>query len=291
MDLEKFIDKSESSRFPTLEDKSLLISSVVNQQSNIMEVLGSNFVIDIPMYIKYDGNSETPISLFVRGDQESSLGSITLGFMFNKIFEKSFALVNETHPPPESLSMAVAGMRNKRPNEYDELRNRFKDISGGIMVQVKQSNDQHEKIWFIEGTQECAIEDSASGYRALVNILYVLLNKPSGIVAIDEPEIHFHPIMISRLHEELRKISKHQCNQIIIATHSSKFVTYEQVEQRHGTRLIMMTRPKTVTVIHANANPKPVKSKTAPVQSGNILWQVHNASRRTIRLFHNEGNF
>ena len=74
MDLEKFIDKSETSRFPTLEDKSLLISSVVNQQSNIMEVLGSNFVIDMPTYIKYDGNSETPISLFVRGDQEVEFG-------------------------------------------------------------------------------------------------------------------------------------------------------------------------------------------------------------------------
>ena len=182
-------------------------------------------------------------------------------------------------------------MRNKRPNEYDELRNKFKDISGGIMVQAKQSNDQHEKIWFIEDTQECAIEDSASGYRALVNILYVLLNKPSGIVAIDEPEIHFHPTMISRLHEELRKISKHRCSQIIIATHSSKFVTYEQAEQRHGTRLIMMTRPKTVTVYTCKRRPKPVRSKTAPVQSGNILWQVHDAGRGAIRLFHNEGNF
>ena len=67
--------------------------------------------------------------------------------------------------------------------------------------------------------------------------------------------------MISRLHDELRDLCKKKTRQIIITTHSPRFVTYEQAKQKNGTRLIMMTRPEVATIVHTNDVLTPVKIK------------------------------
>ena len=260
INLTEFTKNRGSKRYPTLKDKLPFISTAVSEESNTSGILGCAFATEIPLHIKNDGNSVTPISLLVR-EQGTNPGTVTLGSLFGMIFAKSFVLVNEIHPRPEELSTSLAAMRNRHPEKYDELRDTFEEITNGIKVQVRQYNDSNEQIWFVEGSRECTIGDSASGHQALTNILYLLLNKPSGLFAIDEPEIHFHPLMISHLHERLREMSKQKNNQIIIATHSPKFVTYEQARQKNDTRLIMMTRLNASTNIHANSSLSPLKIK------------------------------
>ena len=185
----KLIDADDdlNSKKYDMVDKSLFVSMAVSQKNTIRETFSCDIVTEIPTHIKYDGNSTVPVNLFVRDGQNPALSNITLGFLFSKIFKKSFTLVGEIHQTHEKLSTSLATMRNRLPKEYEELRSMFKKITWGIEVLVKQNSDNKEQILFVEGTRECHIENSASGHYALTNILYLLLSKPSGLIAIDEP--------------------------------------------------------------------------------------------------------
>ena len=97
------------------------------------------------------------------------------------------------------------------------------------------------------------IDDSASGYYALTSILCLLLGKPSGLVAIDEPEVHLHPEMASRLHNMLGKLALQDAVQdVIVVTHSPRFVTHRQITKMGNSRLIMMMRQDSVSQVHAD---------------------------------------
>lgn len=63
------------------------------------------------------------------------------------------------------------------------------------------------------------------GTNQLVTILAKALQKDSNIVCIDEPEIHLHPSVISKLVGVLVEISNKENKQFIVSTHSEHFIT------------------------------------------------------------------
>jgi predicted ATPase len=59
----------------------------------------------------------------------------------------------------------------------------------------------------------------------LVTLLAKALRKDSKIICIDEPEIHLHPSVISKLVGVLVEIANKESKQFIISTHSEHFIT------------------------------------------------------------------
>ena len=255
------IERIAPLRYDKIGDKKRLMD-VILSGGRLNPVVRCGAIIALPMSIKYNPNATTSIVRLVKGRRYADqFTAVSVGLILNRIFEEGFTLVKEIHPTYKDLSNKLAEMRNSHHAEYSNLLDTFKEISGGIEVLVERDGNDAEQILFVENGRRYDIGESASGYYALISILYLLLGKTSGLVAIDEPEIHFHPMMITRLHEKLRSMSLQKDNQIIIITHSPKFVTYEQAKQEKDTRLVMMTRPETTTVIHANLDLSPLKIK------------------------------
>ena len=63
------------------------------------------------------------------------------------------------------------------------------------------------------------------GTNQLVTILAKALQKDTDIVCIDEPEIHLHPSVISKLVGVLVEIANKEKKQFIVSTHSEHFIT------------------------------------------------------------------
>ena len=214
---------------------------------------GGNAVM-LPMSIRYDQNAAMPITRLMRGrDYPDEFVTVPTGMILNRIFEVGFTLIREIYPTYKDLSNNLALLRNRDQVKYDKLRTAFQNISGSIEVLVEQDGSNAEHILFKEGDRRYGIGDSASGYYALTSILYRLLEGKSGLVAIDEPEIHLHPGMSSRLHGVLEGMACQNCIQIVVVTHSTKFITHRQIVNSDGSGLIMLTRRDATSKVHADA--------------------------------------
>ena len=62
------------------------------------------------------------------------------------------------------------------------------------------------------------------GTNQLVTILAKALQKNNAFICIDEPEIHLHPSLITRLVEVLVNIAQKECKQFVVSTHSEHFI-------------------------------------------------------------------
>ena len=255
------IDRFESMLYDRIEDKKLF-SDVILGGRAFCSAAGHN-IIRLPMLIQYDQRATTPIAELIKSSRHTDIFThISVGRVLNRILEDNFTLIQEIYPTPEELSNRLATLRNKHQDTYSKLLDTFKEISGGVGVLAEQNNEGVEQILLVEGDKRYNIDDSASGYYALISILCLLLGKTSGLVAIDEPEIHLHPEMASRLHKMLGKLALQDSVQdIIVVTHSPKFVTHRQITRMDGSRLIMVTRQNSVSQMHVDTEESEPKIK------------------------------
>ena len=245
-------DRLGSMPYDQIEDKKSFSDEILGGR-RFARVAGCN-VTTLPMAVNYDQHATTPIvELIKSGKRRDSFTSVSVGMVLNRILEDNFTLIQEIRPARKELSDSLAELRNKHQDTYSKLLDAFKKISGGVEVLVEQDNNNTEQILFVEKGKRYNIDDSASGYYSLTSILCLLLGKTSGLVAIDEPEIHLHPEMASRLHNMLGKLALQDAVQdVIVVTHSPRFVTYHQITKMGGSRLIMMTRQDYVSQVHAD---------------------------------------
>ena len=238
-------------RHDALENKELFRDAILDGKRFVRIANGN--AVKLPMSINYDSNTDTPLTRLIKGrTYQDQFQTITAGTVLNRIFEDGFTLVREVYPTHEELSKNLAALRNSDYDKYNNVCNDFKEISGGIEVQAEQDDSNAEQILFLDDDRRCNISDSASGYYALTCILCMLSGKTSGLVAIDEPEVHLHPEMVSRLHKRLGAIASQNDVQIVIITHSPRFVTFEQIKRTGGTCLIMVTRRDSASQVHAD---------------------------------------
>lgn len=174
-----------------------------------------------------------------------------LDALISRIFHNNSVFIPENHPDYNNLTHKLADLRNSYPDQYQELQDAFKDITNDVQVLVKKepSRDSEgtESIWFKERYRETRIQNSASGHYALTGILHMLLNKSNNLIVVDEPENHFHPTMIQRLSAKLKTLADKQEKQLIVITHSPKFVTYDMLKGSSGSKLIMISRSNTTS--------------------------------------------
>ena len=255
-------DRLELMKYNHIEDKKALIDAILGGE--IFASMAGYDVISLPLSVSYDPHATIPIvELMKNSKHQDNFSDVPVGAVLNRILEDNFTLIQEIYPTRKELSDSMAALRNKHYDTYSKLLNEFKKISGGIGMLVEQNNNGVEQILFVEDSKRYNINDSASGYYSLTSILCMLLNKTSGLVAIDEPEIHMHPEMASRLHKTLEKLALQDTIQdIIVVTHSPKFVTHDQITKMNGSRLIMMTRQNSISQVHADTEES--KPRIAP---------------------------
>lgn len=244
---------SNSLQYTDLKDSKSFMVDMLNGRP--FDSLGWQTVVrNLPMGVNYDPNSHIPLTLLMKKRKHQEIVPIlSLGVVLNRIFEEGFTLIKEIYPDRKEISDALAALRNSHHSTYTNVLDKFEQITGGVQVLAEQNDSGTEQILFVENGKRYDIDDSASGYYALISILHLLLGKTSGLVAIDEPEVHLHPEMSSRLHNMFGEISLKDAHpDVVVVTHSPKFVTYRQVARIDRSKLIVVTRPDSVSRVHAD---------------------------------------
>lgn len=102
-----------------------------------------------------------------------------------------------------------------------------------------QPDLQRQRLMYKEGDEERPIDTLSSGEREVINIAFdFILRKPSDcIVFFDEPELHLHPELLSRLIKTLQTSGER--NQFILISHSPEVISSSLEDT-----VIFLTKPK-----------------------------------------------
>lgn len=245
----------ENILYKSINEKPEYIENIINGKQGT-DIFTKLQMTDLPLKVAYILDKPSHESSEIAEYMEIYANHVfSLDALASKIFRKNSVFVPENHPDYNKLTGKLADLRNSYPEQYQELQDTFKEITNNVQVMVKKTPSSNfegsEDIWFKEGDMETHIRDSASGYYALISILHMLLNKSDNLIVIDEPENHFHPTMIQRLSAKLKTLTDKQKKQLIIITHSPKFVTYDILNVSSDSKLIIISRPNVTSTNHS----------------------------------------
>lgn len=98
---------------------------------------------------------------------------------------------------------------------------------------------RNQRLTYMDGELQFDIESLSSGEREVLGIAFdfILRNPSHCIVFFDEPELHLHPELLSRLITTLRNVG--ESNQFILVTHSAELISSALDES-----VIFLTPPK-----------------------------------------------
>lgn len=98
---------------------------------------------------------------------------------------------------------------------------------------------RNQRLTYMDGELQFDIESLSSGEREVLGIAFdfILRNPSHCIVFFDEPELHLHPELLSRLITTLRSVG--ESNQFILVTHSAELISSSLDES-----VIFLTPPK-----------------------------------------------
>lgn len=190
--------------------------------------------------------------------KKDSTRTISLSHLVNKIIRMNYVKIQEIHPPYSQLRDRLAELRDVYPTDYKELQDVFEELTNGIKINVVRKTPQNEiskEEWVLltDGDRVFSLQESASGHYALIHILHSILNKPNQMIIIDEPEVHFHPILITQVNESLNKLALERNNQIVIISHSPKFVNFDLIDTAEYSRLISVIRTKDFSEVSSSS--------------------------------------
>ncbi len=97
----------------------------------------------------------------------------------------------------------------------------------------------NQRLMYMDGEQQLDIESLSGGEQEVLRIAFdfILRNPSHCIVFFDEPELHLHPELLSRLIMTLRGIG--ESNQFILVTHSAELISSSLDES-----VIFLTPPR-----------------------------------------------
>jgi len=190
--------------------------------------------------------------------KKDSTHRINLSRLVNNIIKMNYVKIQEIHPTYKQLTDRLAELRNVYPADYEELQDVFEELTNGIKITVVRRTPQNEiskEEWVLlkDGERVFSLQESASGHYGLIYILHSILNKPNQMIIIDEPEVHFHPIMITQLNESLNKLALERNNQIVIISHSPKFVNFNLIDSVQYSKLISVIRTKDFSEVSSSS--------------------------------------
>jgi predicted ATPase len=260
----EYIRKKGTMRFDGQLGSSTIISKTMNKGSPIEDIFqrdGINFSTEFPLIVEQINDKQTlqsrEVMDFIKMKKSpGSSQSVRLSSFLSQLFKMNYQSIEEIHPSILELVTNLVNLRDVYDSTYTELRTKFREITNGVEVKVGKMNPhgeptKQEMITLTENKKTYLLENTASGYYALVHILHLILEKPNQMIVIDEPEVHFHPIMISRLAKNFTDISKSNNNQIIIISHSPRFVNYKLIDSRQPNVLTSIIKKDHKSLVHS----------------------------------------
>lgn len=140
------------------------------------------------------------------------------------IFKKLHQQTNQIASRARTLQLrGVRTMDLKFEDPLEPFRQVFASLLGPKTL--TKADLQNQQIMYSDGGTELPITSLSSGEREVVNIAFdFLLRSPSDcVVFFDEPELHLHPELLSRLVTTLRAIGER--NQFVFVSHSPELVS------------------------------------------------------------------
>lgn len=212
-----------------------------------------NCYAQLPSGIKYKSENPTPHASELRNylGYERGYNTISLSRLVSHMLERSFTYVEEIRPDYQQLTSDLFQLKMSNENAYKLVQETFEKIFQKTKMKVEQS-DEHEgskNIWIMEGEQKFKIKESASGHFAIIHILYNILDKQNKVIMLDEPEVHFHPVKIRLMGQELLNLIKSSQNQVIVISHSSEFVDFRLLDPAYPSSLISVAKKEMLSVV------------------------------------------
>ncbi|WP_371504274.1 AAA family ATPase [Nitrosopumilus adriaticus] len=229
-----------------------------------------NDIVKVPNYdttISFDINKPVKYSSDIfefLNRPKNAVSNIHFIEVMSSILKKSFILIEEIHPSYSQLTNEIFNLKVVDENAYDILKNVFSELFDNALVKVEQEkeNEGNRRIIITEKNRKFELKESASGYYAALHILHSILDRPDRILILDEPEIHFHPVKIRQLSQKFMELATKSRNQIIVISHSPKFVDFRLLDPGFPFTLTNVT--KEVLNSEASSLPSQIDLKLGP---------------------------
>ena len=191
-------------------------SSIIYYESNrtIQKINPLNFQFDFPDPWEEDVSWDLSISGL------ASRWEDTQHAIFKKIQNQKNSIANR------AIQLKKQGHGSMNLDFSDPLipfRDAFSSLLGPKSLHT--ADIQNQRLLYMENGEERNITTLSSGEREVLNIAFdFILRKPSHcIIFFDEPELHLHPELLSRLITTLR--SAGESNQFFLISHSPDLIS------------------------------------------------------------------
>ncbi|MCI4320230.1 MAG: ATP-binding protein [Thermoplasmata archaeon] len=120
---------------------------------------------------------------------------------------------------------------------FEQLQSEFHDLTDHtvdvvIVGEAPKSQEEqpyppalYPRLAMGSGNFEFPVEAEAAGNLEVLLVLYATVGVTDSVVLLDEPALNLHPSKQQRLYTFIRDYSKTNHNQVFIVTHSTTFVT------------------------------------------------------------------
>lgn len=154
--------------------------------------------------------------------------------IFRKIQSQKTSIANR------AIQLRSAGHRSMNldfPDPMDPFRDAFDRLLGP--KSFGKADLQSQTMTYMEDGRESDMSSLSSGETEVLNVTFdFILRRPSHcIVFFDEPELHLHPELLSRMISTLRHVG--ESNQFFLVTHSSELISSSLDET-----VLFLTPPK-----------------------------------------------
>ena len=168
-----------------------------------------------------------------------------LGGLSNRWQDTQHAIFKKLETQKNAISNRAIQLREKGydsmnlefSNPMIPFNEAFSELLRPKTFAKPQIRNQH--LTYMDGKNEFGIESLSSGECEVLGIAFdfILRNPSHCIVFFDEPELHLHPELLSRLIMTLRQIG--ESNQFVLVTHSADLISSSLDET-----VIFLTPPK-----------------------------------------------
>lgn len=156
---------------------------------------------------------------------------LSFGGLANRWQDTQHAIFKKIQSQKMSIASRAIQLRNdghtvmnlEFADPLEAFREAFESLLGP--KKLHSADIQNQRLMYSEGDEIREVSSLSSGEREVLTITFdFLLRKPSHcIVFFDEPELHLHPELLSRLVNTLRAVGEH--NQFIFISHSPDIIS------------------------------------------------------------------
>ncbi len=163
--------------------------------------------------------------------EEPIAWSIPSGGLKNRWQDTQHAIFKKIHSQGSSITARARQLRKEGRTSmnltFEDPLLPFKEAFAKLLgpKELVDINLQNQRLMYRHEGQERDILTLSSGEKEVLNIAFdFILRKPSDcIIFFDEPELHLHPELLSRLISTLRSVGSN--NQFILISHSPEVIS------------------------------------------------------------------